>query len=228
MTKSTSGRVAFFKKIALIPLFAATAFVFSASTNVIAQDATKIIKQQKDTIPKAVVGLSVGSTKEGVSPELLNEYQNIIKKYKTDTNSWLEFREKVAAPDRNRLETIYKQMSKEQQESQTVAFIKEPKPLPKTIPAKAQMESFKNPGIYGVWINGKKVSNTTLNKYINTDFSQVFISKLYGGAKKNVSYLYQVDLMTKDYYQKYYDEEIANKDNSIMVFQRFTKEKDIQ
>ena len=77
------------------------------------------------------------------------------------------------------------------------------KPLSKTVPTKAEFESFKNPKKYGVWINEKKVQNKELNNYKNTDFKQLSISKLYPNAKKGKSYDYQVDLMTNDYYDNY-------------------------
>ncbi|HEY5462116.1 MAG TPA: M56 family metallopeptidase [Hanamia sp.] len=221
LTKSTSVRVSILKKIALIPFFAATAFIFS--TNAIAQNTSKVTQQeqeqqQKDSTPNAIVGISPGSTRSGVSKELLNEYQSIIHKYKTDKNPAQYFFQKITPTDKNRMERIYTQMSKKQQKMQTVTFIKPPLPLPRITPTKAQMESFKNLAIYRVWINKKKVSNTILNNYTNTDFSQVFVSILYGAAKTNVNYLLQVDLMTKDYYQKYYDDKIANKDKDNMLF----------
>lgn len=58
-----------------------------------------------------------------------------------------------------------------------------------------------------------------LNNYTANHFAQVFVSKLYGAAKKNKSYSYEVNLMIKDYYQVYYDRTIVDKSNT-MVFQR--------
>ena len=220
ITRSTSIQVAFLKKIALIPFFALIAFVFSK--NVTAQAPTIKEQQIQQDTARAVLSESTG---KGVPQELINEYRDIIRKYKTDNMSWLEFRKIISDADKNKLEMIYKQMSKEQQREQTVAFLKTPSPLPKITPTKTQLEDFKKPDAYGVWINEKKVSNTTLNNYVNTDFSQVFVSKLYGAAKANVNYNYQVNLMTNAYYQKYHDEAIADKDKYIMIFQSMRKTK---
>ena len=205
----------------MIPLFALIAFVFSK--NVIAQAPTVKEQQiQKDTLPDTRLGLPE-PTGKGVPQELMHEYRDIIHKYKTDNMSWSEFRRVISDEDKTRLEIIYKQMSKEQQMEQTVAFLRTPPPLPKITPTKKQLEDFKKPDVYGVWINEKKVNNATLNNYVNTDFSQVMISKLYGAAKANVNYNYQVNLMTNAYYQKYHNEAIANRDKYFMVFQKFSK-----
>ena len=111
---------------------------------------------------------------------------------------------KFSDADKNRLENIYLSMSKEQQEEQMVIFTPAPPPLPRVVPTQAQIESWKNGKIYGLWINNKRVSNSDLNNYQNTDFAQVFVSKL---GKNTVNYgkhYYQVDLMTKAEYETYY------------------------
>lgn len=229
MTKITMPEVAIFKQIAIIPLAAATVFLFS--TKVTAQDitnrdTTKITKPQQkknDSKPPAWVGRLIGGTEEGVTEELLKEYQTIIyKNMTTNKKGWVEFQKNKTKEDIDRLETIFKQMSREQQAKQTVVFMLLPRPLPNVVPTEKQFESWKNPKIYGVWINDKKVSNSALNKYSNIDFAQVFVSKLYGAAKKNVNYSYQVDLMTKDYYQNHYDRTVANKKNMMMFRRHFS------
>jgi hypothetical protein len=84
------------------------------------------------------------------------------------------------------------------------------------------LKSWKNAGLYGVWINDKRVKNTVLDKYSNTDFTTAYVIKLYGLAKKNVRYLYRVNLMTKDHYQQYYDKTTADAGN-MMVFMHKAK-----
>jgi hypothetical protein len=87
----------------------------------------------------------------------------------------------------------------------------------KAVPNKQQFEALKNAAIYGVWVDGKKVNNAGLNKYSNTDFDHIFISKLYGAAKKNKTYTHQANLMTHTYYQEYYNSSINNKKYSMAV-----------
>lgn len=115
-------------------------------------------------------------------------------------------------------------MNRDQQSKQVVAFLKPPTPLPKAVPATKQLEAWKNPKIYGIWINGKRVRNVVLNNYSNTDFAQFFVSKLTKNAINYGKHYYQINLMTKEYYRKYYDKEIANKENR-MVFSMFDKMK---
>lgn len=219
IVKNKSPKNAICKQLALIPLLAGTVFLFSTKT--VAQDTTKIEnKQQKDKLSKSppLIGISPGSTKEGVTPELLKEYESIIEKYNTNDEKWRHnIHQNITASDKERLETIFKQMSKEQQEKQMVFFMKNPGPMSKNVPTKKQVEAWKNPKMYGVWIDDKRVKNSVLNNYTNTDFAHLFVSKLYGAAKRNVSYFYQVDLMTKAHYQGYYDKTIANKENLMVV-----------
>ena len=101
--------------------------------------------------------------------------------------------------------------------NQSVGFFRSPSPLPKVVPTKEQFNRYKNPAVYGVWIDGKKVPNDILDQYSNTDFSQVFISRLYGAAKKGKTYTHQVDMMTNRYYADYYKKTKANSVNSSMA-----------
>lgn len=168
--------------------------------------------------PPVWVGLSIGSSETGVPVALLNEYDSIVSKYRSgETGWWKNFEQSISPADRARLESIFKQMSQAQQSEQKVAFIKPAPPLKKTTPTQEQFNALKNANVYGVRIDGKKVNNEALNNYSNTDFDQVFISKLYGFAKQNKSYTHQADLMTKAYYSNYYKHSSAN--NKIrMVF----------
>ena len=168
--------------------------------------------------PPAWVGITIGSTKEGASQVLMDEYSEIVSKYgDTGKQWWRKFKENISAEDQRRLEQIFKQMSVEQQAKQKVAFIKPPQPLKKITPSDKEFKAWTNENVYGVWIDGKKVDNSILNKYSSADFEQVTVSKLYGAAKQNKNYSYQVGLMTKDYYRKYSKQTLTRKENQ-MVF----------
>jgi bla regulator protein blaR1 len=199
MTKTKSPVKVFLSKISVIPVLAISILVFSTK-QIQAQDTPAYITLKKQQVP---------STQEGVSQELLNEYAAIVDKTRDEKGqpSYVKFSE----ADKQRLETIFLKMSREQQAKQTVIFLPSPPPLPRTVPTAAQLNAWKNAKIYGVWINGKKVNNAALNKYRNTDFAQLNISKLYGAAKKNVPYFYQVNLMTTDYYDAYYKQTVNGK-----------------
>lgn len=172
--------------------------------------------QQKITDP--FVKQSIGSTKEGVSQEVLNEYQAIIDAAtKRTKGADHELVTAFTEEERAKLEAIFVKMSPEQQMKQRVLFVKAPKPLGKQSPSEAQFESFKKANVYGVWIDGIKVTNSELNKYTAGDFDQVFISKLHGAAAKGKTYTHQVDLMTKSYYAAYVKEASKDKKAYLMV-----------
>ena len=88
--------------------------------------------------------------------------------------------------------------------------------LPKTVPTQEQFESFKDPNIYGVWIDGNRVNNEELKIYMSTDFSSVFVSKLQSNAKNYGKHEYQVDLMTNTGYGDYYNRTISQKGYYLM------------
>lgn len=223
MTHYTSAKTAILKQCIIIAVFFAGVLIFSTKETVAQVSQEKAISpSHKTPIKKDTAfvhfGNYAGGTKEGVSTEELNEYHNIINRTKTPAISWVDFRDKIPTSDRDRLESIFMEMSPIQQREETVAFFKPLPPLPRIVPTQTQFNNFKNSKIYGVWINEKKVLNSTLNKYVAKDFAQVFVSKLYGSAKKSRNYSYQVNLMTNAYYQAYHDQTIADKSNK-MYFQ---------
>ena len=112
---------------------------------------------------------------------------------------------------------IYKAMSREQRSTCVVLFVPPPPPLPMVIPTEKQFTDFRDEKKYGVWIDEKKAGNTELDNYQAVDFAQVVVSRLFGAAKRNVKYEYQVDLMTRDYYADYYKKAIARKKYMMAV-----------
>ncbi len=242
ITKYTSRRIAILKKSFVLLMITTAIFVFSSKV-LLAQEVendTKPIEQLttllqdpvkipdttilKDTTKPTRRNFYAGGTKEGVSPELLNEYHSIIDRYKTAEVKWFEFEKNIPRAEIKRLEEIFLQMSLQQQSKENVVFMRPFPPGAKVVPTQKQFNSFKNSKIYGVWINEKKVPNSELDKYSADDFSKMDISKLYGAAKKGRTYSHQVDLMTNDYYQSYRASTIADKSNK-MVFQSFRPQK---
>jgi beta-lactamase regulating signal transducer with metallopeptidase domain len=205
MSKKTSFKVAILKQIALIPVIAIIGLLFTTKT--VAQDRTIITQQHQE------------STLNGVSQKLLKEYQDIMNKYKKTLSDGKEsYNLNVPPPDRNRLAEIFFQMSKEQQAAQIFVFKPNSSIIsPKHVPTKEQLDSFKDPKMYGVWVDGKLVNNEVLINYINTDFSQFFESKLAKNATNYGKHVYQVNLMTNDYYQKYYNKTLADKGYTFMI-----------
>ena len=207
MTKSKSTWNAWCRQIALIPICACCFIIFSKRS--IAQD-TSVIPQKEETV--------ITSKQDGVSQGLLNEYAEIVNKHKKINTNGYETYGGFSEEETSRLEKIYLSMSEEQQKNQMVIFIPVGPPFQKDVPTKAQVEDWKNRKMYGVWIDGKKVSNAILSNYSNTDFAHNYVSKLSKNARQNVSYFYQVDLMTTKYYEAYYKKQLERKDKYFIGF----------
>lgn len=179
-----------------------------------------------DTVPKVTTGYQAPSTTEGVSDEMLAEYLALSKKIKAERE---QGHYTASESDRDRLETIFVKMTKEQQDKQWIGFMKRPEPLAKSVPTAKQWEAFKNGKIYGVWIDGKRVQNSALEQYTTADFSQTFVSKL---SKNSVNYgkhYYQVNLMTNEYYEKYRIETLdAIKKHPLMMTIRWREGKPVK
>jgi bla regulator protein blaR1 len=190
MTKSTSFGKKVFCQMTIIPVVLAAIFLFGNTT------AAQVAAGEKGR-----TGITVPATQEGVSQALLDEYAQLVEKFKGTPGK--EYTD-LAEADKARLQTIFLSMSKEQQNRQTVIFILEQPPLKKVVPTQAQVNQWQNAITYGLRINGYLVKNAVLAKYKNSDFAHVFVSKLYGKAKARASNVYQVDLMTVDYYNDYY------------------------
>jgi bla regulator protein BlaR1 len=107
-------------------------------------------------------------------------------------------------------------MSPEQQKESSVSVFESPVPVKKT-PSPELFEKWKNPQVFGVWINGKKVNNRELENYKYSDIVETQISKLYGKAKTSVTYKYQLELTTNDLFDKTYDERMRDR---ISLWQR--------
>lgn len=207
MTRHTSNFMAAGKALLLSPLFVFCFFAFSSTATAQQAGSSK-------NLPRIEAAAS------DAPKTITDEYAEIINKYKSNTPGakagGRSFHESVTAEDKARLETLYKKMSREQQDQQTVGFMPVPPPFTRAVPGESQFRDFKNPALYGVWLNDKRVSNAELDKYQRTDMGHFFISRLYGAAKKGRSYVYQVNLMTSDYYQAYYNDAISRKQENIM------------
>jgi len=86
-------------------------------------------------------------------------------------------------------------------------------------PTLAELKSWADSKIYGVWIDAKRISNSDIEKYKPSDFGWYNVSKLEKNAINYGKHYYQVSL----YSQKYYDEEINNgKERPLMLIRDVT------
>jgi beta-lactamase regulating signal transducer with metallopeptidase domain len=211
MSKTKSFRNGLCRQIAILPILVVSIISFS-TIKTTAQNSSGTQNSKEDTVL---------STQEGVSQELIKEYEQIVNK--TINEKGFPVISRFSVADQNRLETIYLSMSKDQQAKQLVIFFPAPPPLPKVVPTKTQMESWKNSKIYGLWIDGKRVSNTVLANYKNTDFSHATVSKLMKNTVNYGKHYYQVNLMTNGHYEDYYNKTIASDKKFYMGIRRKVK-----
>ena len=82
--------------------------------------------------------------------------------------------------------------------------IKELPPPAKKSPAQAQLDTWKDPKMYGVWIDGKRIDNKELTKYNPSDFVFYYNSKLTKTATNYGKHYYQINLYTAKEYDRVY------------------------
>jgi bla regulator protein BlaR1 len=209
MTRTTHPVKAFFKQLAIVTVTGISVFLFS-NRIVTAQTPPKISSQKKATPSNAA----------GASEEVLKEYKDIVERYTIRTAKSIKY--DIPESVQPKLEKMYFSMSEEQQKKQKIYFGKLNTPLAKEVPTAEQIEAWKDPKTYGLWIDGKKTENSKLNNYKNTDFSHAFLSRLYGKARTSVNYKFQIDLMTTPHYNEYVRQTLANDKYYMMV--RFGKD----
>ena len=101
-------------------------------------------------------------------------------------------------------------MNEEQRNKTDFSFFQMPIPT-KLAPDENTFQSWKDPAMFGVWINDKKVPNSELSKYKSSDIAEFWTSKLYGAAKKGKKYKYQLDLTTNEAYDKSYNNRVNDR-----------------
>ena len=205
MTSNPSKKIAVIKQLLLALILASTTFLFSSRT--LAQ-----IKANKPAQPLQTSG-------EGVSEAEIKTYREIENKYlKPSANGkYKVIVGTISEEEKTILKKLFVRMSVNQQQNTTIAFIKPGKPFSPVVPTNQQLEHFKEPSTFGVWVDGKHVANSVLNEYQSADFKHVSISKLYGKAKEGRNYTHQVDLMTAKYYDNYLAKSMARKDELLMI-----------
>ena len=120
---------------------------------------------------------------------------------------------KMAPKMEDRMYELFSKMTRDQQRvaaDSGIMVFQMDMPVKKA-PTPEMFENWKRADIFGIWIDGKHVPNTELDKYKHTDIAEYDLSKLYGGALKGRSYKYQLDLNTNDYFDKNYQRRVNDR-----------------
>lgn len=187
MHKRTSPARAALAQFSVLPLLAIAIFAFSDVT----------LAQIAPPPPPMEMGSS------GLSPARVQEYHALLNKYVRRTKTTMA----LAQPsqiDGKKIIALQDAMSKAQVDTLTFK-VYNPKLTPRQKPTKAEFEEYKNPNVYGIWLDGKKISNAQLDNYKAENIIQSFVSRVYANAqpKTGYKYKYQVDLMSEKYYDAY-------------------------
>jgi len=202
MTTPSSKTKILLKKLLVAPLVAGFIFAF----------AQRVEAQEKNDKPQVV---EVKKQENGISEVEMNEYRELISKAK---NARM-FRYKQLT----RMKSLYKKMSIKQQNSVEDVFKLAPDLPPfsrnKKTPTKTQFNSWKNKEKFALWIDGKVVDNSVLNKYKNTDFPYFSGSFVHKNARKGkFPQEYQFHLYTHASFKKMKEREAKEKKNTITIF----------
>jgi hypothetical protein len=87
----------------------------------------------------------------------------------------------------------------------------------KKSPSQQEMDSWCDEKMYGVWVDGKRISNYQLRNYKHGDFASYYVSKLEKNAVNYGQYYYQVDLYSSEYYQR--QTELSNSIRKLAIKQ---------
>lgn len=171
--------------------------------------ATALFAEKKYTNTNTGTGTSKEMTYKNphraTTPDPYKEFKDILNKYSDLLNNrqYAEFSKKITEKDKARLEELYAQLTDAQKDEQKITFFSVPV-FKKRNPTENELSSFLNKSNYAVWIDSKKIENSSLKNYKASDFSHVSISKVYKNARtaRNPQ-PYQVSLMTHSSFEKY-------------------------
>lgn len=217
LAKRENRKIALVKSLVTIPVMALLIILFHQK--IFAANENSL----SDTPENLFSSADTGSL--GAYERLLDKYG--LKGY-NPPHKFVEKREKVSDEDLDRMAALYQKLSFDERNMNAVRFIERSKPFGKVIVRDADLSKWQDRKIYGVWIDGKRIINSSLSKYSGADFSTVFVNRLTALARKNDGFSYQIDLMTNKYYADYYKYEMAKiaKHKYMMVYGRsFTKPK---
>ncbi|GGH43021.1 hypothetical protein GCM10007423_40080 [Dyadobacter endophyticus] len=210
MTTKINLRNQFIKKALVALLLPVLAFVVAEKTYS-QQAATK----KEPTSERKAENVPV-SGNEAVSEAEMEDFFATIEKntrYVTNKKGRTDPVTEIIPELENQLYTVYERMNdtqKQQVKAKNISVFRMKIPVKKA-PTPEIFENWKKPTVFGVWLNGKRVPNTELNKYKYSDIVEYWHSKLYGAAKKGRIYKYQLELTTNDYFDKTYEERVNDR-----------------
>ena len=233
MTRTSNKTIQMLKKLAVPLLILCITFVFCEK--IYSQEkgnthAKKSLSNQnaKNSLSKDKSPTANGKRHRlpgpGLTHEEIEEFNSTVQKNLVSGKNIVGRRYEtldLSVEQKNRMHDLFCKMNAEEQERNIWEFFQMPLPI-KSPPTAEIFALWKNPKVFGIWLNGKKISNNVLDKYKPNDIVEYDLSKLYGAAKKGKIYKYQLDLTTDNYFDKTYKERVSDR---IVVVKKFMFEK---
>ncbi|WP_051197367.1 M56 family metallopeptidase [Flavobacterium soli] len=180
MTKSTSAKIMLLKKVALLPLF--TGLMYFICVETVAQQKIETINQESKISDKTKDAYFAGVR--------IKVYKN-ASKTKTGT-----IRDEII------LDKLYEELTPEEKEKYKM-WLHIPKPFQKKSPTKKELDDYKNSVKFAIWIDGKNVPNSDLNKYKHEDIAYFSGSSVLKNARtKKHPQPFQFWFYTHSYFDK--------------------------
>ncbi len=196
MKTKTSKKTIWLRTLLLIPLLSGLLFSFSS---------TKEVEREMET--EASNEIIENDFNESLAYPIIY----IIDKNEYYKNSTFKFR------DKNKHIIAVKKFS-ELTEQEKENLPKPPSKPMKRIPTVTNLNDWKDSNKFGVWLDGKKINNTELNKHKASDFSLYLISKLEKNAINYGKHIYQLDLYSNEKFEKLYEKDIEPLSVSSVIY----------
>lgn len=184
MTKTTSTKMLLFRKLALIPVLSGMIYLFCIETVAQNKNQTSKVETQK--------------SKQSDDKKRDIYFAGVrFKVYKDIFNSKNERIRKDLIMDKR-----YEELTPDDKNKFKIWF-PVPKALVKKSPTAKELEAFKDNKKYAIWIDGKNVQNSELNKYKPSDIASFSGSAIMKNAQtKKHPQPYQFDFFTHTYFDK--------------------------
>ncbi|GGN03561.1 hypothetical protein GCM10010967_42920 [Dyadobacter beijingensis] len=208
MTTTIDLRIQFAKKLVVALLLPALAFALAEKTysqQPISKPAPKLEKKVEIT----PVSAEVSEAEMQQFFATIEQNTRVVKNGKGRT----DFHINPSPEVENELYAVYERMNdsqKAQIKAKKIMLFRMDIPVKKA-PTPEIFENWKRADVFGIWLNGRHVPNSALNKYKYSDIVEYDLSKLYGAALKGRSYKYQLELTTNEHFDKTYEQRVNDR-----------------
>ncbi|MEM6345230.1 MAG: M56 family metallopeptidase [Bacteroidota bacterium] len=182
ITKKQSLGQLWLRKLSIIPLLGAFLFAFAGEA-----------LAQTPPPPPPPPPVKAKKTKKNIPPP------PPPKPFSFDKPGYQGIRVVVKGDNGEESTLRFEDMTEEQKQK----YLPPPPPRPQMkVPGNAEFQAWQDPKEYGVWLDGKRISNTELANYQANDIAMYYVSRLTKTAKNYGKHTYQLGAYTMKGYEK--------------------------